>query len=87
MLVELELLVKDLWFELQFDVDGYGLNVLALEAGDCHAEALIVEVVQGQRALVIHEANRNFLLQDSHRQSEQFNVPRVRLVLVGLVLL
>ena len=48
MLIELELLVEDLRLKLQLHVNRDSLNMLALQASDSHAEALIIKVVQGK---------------------------------------
>ena len=48
MFIELELLVEDLRFKLQLHIDRYRLDVLTFQARDSHAEALIVQVVQGK---------------------------------------
>ena len=69
MLIELELLLESFFVKLHLQVDGYGLYVLILETRDRQSKAFILEVMQSNAALIIHEFDRDLLFKHSERKA------------------
>ena len=78
MLIEFELLIKGDWIKLEFNIDRDRLKVVALSARDCQSEAFILQVVQVERAFVIHEAcDDNLIIKETLWEPEKLNNPLV----------